>query len=156
MAENTSSELDDFRNRWRQEVTARSKNAILNPQGDLSNLPPPEKIERSIPRLTGPPRSTNGIKEDEEEHPADSGSRTSHDVKDDGEIRHHWTDTEGSHPSKTQAQEPRSAIDYYEKAVEKEIQGNLGDSLNHYRKAFRVSYEPDGSASKQLTRCIVR
>ena len=33
---------------------------------------------------------------------------------------------------------PVSALDHYEKAVEREAAGNLGDSLHLYRKAFRV------------------
>ena len=36
------------------------------------------------------------------------------------------------------ADEPASALDYYEKAVEREGAGKLGDSLKLYRKAFRV------------------
>lgn len=36
-------------------------------------------------------------------------------------------------------QEPRSALEHYEKAVEKESEGRLGDSLSLYRKAFKVS-----------------
>jgi len=36
------------------------------------------------------------------------------------------------------ASEPVSALDHYEKAVEREVAGKLGDSLNLYRKAFRV------------------
>lgn len=35
-------------------------------------------------------------------------------------------------------QEPNSALEHYEKAVEKETHGQLGDSLKHYRKAFKV------------------
>lgn len=35
-------------------------------------------------------------------------------------------------------QEPVSALEHYEKAVEKEALGSLGDSLRHYRTAFRV------------------
>jgi F-box protein 9 len=34
--------------------------------------------------------------------------------------------------------EPRSALEHFERAVEKEAEGNLGDSLHHYRKAYRV------------------
>jgi F-box protein 9 len=34
--------------------------------------------------------------------------------------------------------EPVSALEHYERAVEKEAAGNLGDSLKLYRKAFRV------------------
>ena len=34
--------------------------------------------------------------------------------------------------------EPRSALEHFEKAVEKEAEGSLGDSLDLYRKAYRV------------------
>lgn len=34
--------------------------------------------------------------------------------------------------------EPRSALEHYEQAVEKEIQGSLGDSVRLYRRAFKV------------------
>lgn len=42
-------------------------------------------------------------------------------------------------------QEPESALEHYEKAVEKEALGSLGDSLRHYRTAFRVSGSPSRS-----------
>jgi F-box protein 9 len=32
-----------------------------------------------------------------------------------------------------------SALDHYEEAMEKEAQGNMGESLRLYRKAYRVS-----------------
>lgn len=33
-----------------------------------------------------------------------------------------------------------SALDHYEEAMEKEAQGNMGESLRLYRKAYRVSF----------------
>ncbi|KAK9652699.1 hypothetical protein HCH54_002647 [Aspergillus fumigatus] len=39
--------------------------------------------------------------------------------------------------------EPRSALEHFERAVEKEAQGNLGDSLHHYRKAYRLDSAVD-------------
>ncbi len=33
-----------------------------------------------------------------------------------------------------------SALEHYERAVEKESQGSLGDSVNLYRKAFKVCH----------------
>ena len=39
---------------------------------------------------------------------------------------------------KISTKEPRSALEHYERAVEKESQGNLGDSLSHYRQAYRL------------------
>jgi F-box protein 9 len=46
-------------------------------------------------------------------------------------------DIEG-YGNKAGNREPRSALEHYEKAVERESQGSLGDSLNLYRKAFKV------------------
>ena len=40
---------------------------------------------------------------------------------------------------KVEAGELVSALDHFEAAVVREAQGNLGDSLNLYRRAFRVS-----------------
>jgi F-box protein 9 len=34
--------------------------------------------------------------------------------------------------------EPNTALEHFERAVEKEAAGKLGDSLQHYRKAYRV------------------
>ncbi|OAA54336.1 f-box protein [Niveomyces insectorum RCEF 264] len=39
--------------------------------------------------------------------------------------------------------EPRSALEHYEKAVEREAQGTLGDSLRLYRTAFRMDSAVD-------------
>jgi len=38
----------------------------------------------------------------------------------------------------SQPSEPRTALEYYEKAAESEGQGRLGESLSHYRTAFKV------------------
>lgn len=47
-------------------------------------------------------------------------------------------DVFGKEPQK----EPSSALEHFEKAVEKEAQGSLGDSLSLYRKAYRVNFCP--------------
>jgi F-box protein 9 len=41
--------------------------------------------------------------------------------------------------------EPVSALEHFESAVEKERQGKLGDSLSHYRKAYRLDAKVDQS-----------
>lgn len=43
------------------------------------------------------------------------------------------------------SKEPKSALEHFERAVEKESQGNLGDSLSHYRKAYRLDAKVDQS-----------
>ena len=48
-------------------------------------------------------------------------------------------EVEGGERSTAPSTEPRSALEHYEKAVERESQGSLGDSLALYRKAFKVT-----------------
>ena len=45
--------------------------------------------------------------------------------------------------------EPTSALEHYERAVEKESQGSLGDSLAHYRKAYKLDFKVDQSYKKK-------
>jgi F-box protein 9 len=126
-------ELESFRQQWREEVSARSKSKVTSstaprkaagasstrPQAPKSTLPniPTDKPQERIEEL------------DEVEHP------TCHNVggKESGRKL--------GDPGSSSAQpneEPRSALEHYEQAVEKESQGRLGDSVNLYRKAFKV------------------
>jgi F-box protein 9 len=126
-------ELESFRQQWREEVSARSKSKVTSstaprkaagasstrPQAPKSTLPkiPTDKPQERIEEL------------DEVEHP------TCHDVggKESGRKL--------GDPVSSSAQpneEPRSALEHYEEAVEKESQGSLGDSVNLYQKAFKV------------------
>lgn len=45
---------------------------------------------------------------------------------------------ENSLQAQEPAGEPESALEHFERAVEKEAEGSLGDSLQLYRKAYRV------------------
>ena len=76
--------------------------------------------------------------EHEEESSQNVGREGYHDFEDKNDARRLEEDTTGIHPSIHKTKEPRSALEHYERAVEKEDQGNLGDSLSHYRKAYRV------------------
>jgi F-box protein 9 len=53
-------------------------------------------------------------------------------------------ETEHGESSKRATKEPETALEHYEKAVERETQGSLGDSLNLYRKAYRVGSRYNG------------
>jgi len=126
-------ELESFRQQWREEVSARSKSKVTSstaprkaaggsstrPQAPKSTLPeiPIGKPQERIEEL------------DEVEHPTyrDVGGKESGRRLGD-------LGSSSAQPNK----EPRSALEHYEQAVEKESQGSLGDSVNLYRKAFRV------------------
>lgn len=137
MVGNTAEELERFREQWQQEVTQRAKGAA-SPSFHKSARPPRPlqsssgeiPLERAAPPLIR--RQTRVA----EEHVEDLGGEGYHDLEDKDERRRLGEAGERIHPSNKQ--EPHSALDHYELAVERESEGSLGDSLNHYRKAYRV------------------
>ncbi|KAI9792998.1 MAG: hypothetical protein M1833_000985 [Piccolia ochrophora] len=136
-------DLESFREQWRAEVSARARGSL-----EASKSSGPSR-RKSSPRGTSatrapsnlsapPPLATERPREGEEEDFEEP--QTYHDLVDKDEFR--------TLESRLQAQgnapeEPQSALEHYEKAVERETQGNLGDSLNHYRKAFRLDSAVD-------------
>lgn len=136
-------ELESFRQDWKAEVAARSTRPINQSIPWKSS-----SLQSSIRAARRPPapstrRLSKGNKpdardSDEEEapdagHPNVSPPPSTNDIQGFG-------DSFGS-------REPESALEHYEKAVESEDQGKLGDSLSLYRKAYRVS--------RAKTRCTV-
>lgn len=139
----TEAELEAFRQQWRQEVSQRNKK--LESTSDETRPSYKEQRRRSIARkkaaLAAGPSSTARRKE------AADGSdeiepKVYHDLP-DKEEHLKLGEASGEHDrTKYKEIEPRSALEHYEQAVEKETQGSLGDSLNLYRKAFKVSIAP--------------
>ncbi|EKD18104.1 uncharacterized protein L3040_007715 [Drepanopeziza brunnea f. sp. 'multigermtubi'] len=126
--EDSIPELEEFRQQWRAEVSARS-------QTDAHRETKAKKIPRRPPPITrqSSSRVSNAVKDEEEDVPARNFDNL------DG-----WREEFGNgESSKTVAKEPQSALEHYEKAVERESAGNLGDSLTLYRKAFRMDDRVD-------------
>lgn len=135
---NTEAELESFRQKWREEVTAKTK-------GKAPQAPTKTPIASSSrPHVTKRNSLDAGLlpqphaRQKSIEHVEDV---TPYEYPDLGEKQH------GRRLDETSAQaaaalaatrEPSSALEHYEKAVEKENQGSLGDSVNLYRKAFKV------------------
>lgn len=130
MAEpNTEAELDSFRRRWREEVSARSK-PRASPNG------PPQSSTSAAGRPPGRDPPTPAKAPIKEEEDAEVEGRTYHDLEDTEQylsLENEEKRLEGLPP-----REPRSALEHYEKAVERETTGSLGDSVGLYRKAFKV------------------
>lgn len=121
--EDANPELEQFRQQWRAEVSART-------QTDGNRATKSTKIPRRPPPITslGSSRDTRPTQDDDEAEPP-----TFHSL--DGP-----RDQPGyGESSKGVAKEPQSALEHYEKAVEREATGKLGESVTLYRKAFRVS-----------------
>ena len=135
MAEEVNPELERFRNQWREEVTARTKG------GSTKDAPKPPAVtwRNSKPSSSAvPPPPEKAVVEERAGDHEDYETHTYHDLEDKDDLRRLGEDGEGIHPSNAKLKEPRSALEHYERAVERETQGNLGDSLNLYRKAYRV------------------
>jgi len=124
--EDPNAELESFREKWKEEVSARAKSAE-NKDSTSSN----ERPSKASRRPPAAPRIPN--------------DRVPSSMEDDGRIEPQNlynlegpSAAEAGESSKTGSREPRSALEHYEKAVERESQGSLGDSLDLYRKAFKV------------------
>jgi len=115
-------ELESFRQQWRAEVTARS-------QSDGNKTAPPKASRRGPTSSSTAKKVLGTVKEndDDVEPPKLSGLDGVRDVE-----------SQYAESSESGGKEPQSALEHYEKAVERETQGSLGDSLDLYRKAFRV------------------
>ena len=137
MAGDTAEELERFRQQWQREVTQRAKglpSALLN-----KSAQPPRSSSISSGAIPSEPAAPPFIRRQSREREGqaeETGGEGFHDLEDKDEARRLGNCGERTHPSNRQ--EPRSALDHYELAVERESEGSLGDSLNHYRKAYRV------------------
>ena len=134
-------ELESFRQQWRAEVSARSKagepshrrQKSTQQQQQQQQLPSKPSARRPSIVPKAPPK------------PSDDGSDNELSDKESGVPAAPFTLPSSSLAAAEKdagklatPHEPESALEHYEKAVEREAQGNLGDSLKLYRKAFRV------------------
>ena len=141
-------ELESFRQRWREEVSHRPKRNSKGSQEIERCQPGPSAPVR--PKQTGlapaPPASTwgAGIRRDQVE---EFEPRTFHDLEDrEDNVRLE----ERSQRKNPATDEPRSALDHYEKAVERETAGSLGDSVSLYRRAFKVGFIIQSSSNETI------
>lgn len=134
MADNNP-DLENFRKRWQEEVTARSNAKVGRPNSSKADGYH-GRSARSKGKLALPP----SVVPREEAEPVDGiSAQAYHDLEDKDDTAPLGIGGSGRHPSTQVSKEPQSALEHYEKAIEREDQGNLGDSVNLYRKAYRVS-----------------
>lgn len=126
-------ELESFREQWRAEVRAKNP-AVASSQKQTSSNNGHAGPSKP-PAAPAPPRPTT--------HPS-SGKLKLADTEDDDDVEPQNFDdpvpVKPVTPSDGDNGDLLTALDHYERAVEKESQGSLGDSLMLYRKAFRVRF----------------
>ena len=144
MSSDPSEELEKFRTQWKEEVTARTKGTPGHGERSANLLGATKSTAaREVRRPPQYSRLDEGKKKPsaaENEASEDSESHTYHDVEDTDEARRLGAEEEGEgpHASLAASKKPSSALEHYEKAVEREEQGKLGDSVSLYRKAYRL------------------
>ncbi|KAF2500325.1 hypothetical protein BU16DRAFT_523130 [Lophium mytilinum] len=132
----TEAELESFRRQWREEVSARAQasKTTSRPALGSTQLSSSRSAARKGPVTephTAKSQDVSGEVDDEWE------PRTYHGLG-DREPGSRLADSPSSSTASTAHSAPRSALEHYEQAVEKESQGSLGDSVDLYRKAFRL------------------
>lgn len=128
-----NAELESFRRQWREEVSRRTHPNAAEPSQPTSTRPVAPQ-----PRQFPPTRhEASARKEDEEEGPVPYDQNEIVRGVDRLSLNKH-NDEDAFHLRESRA-EPMSALEHFERAVEREAEGNLGDSLQLYRKAYRVS-----------------
>lgn len=130
----TNPELESFREQWRAEVRAKRPTASGSQHQSSTSTSHGEPSRRTT-APSAPPRPTANLS---------SRKPKVLDVDEDYVEPLAFDDPQPVQPEQPVRQqdkhneEPVTALDHYERAVEKESQGSLGDSLMLYRKAFRV------------------
>lgn len=139
MAEAANAELETFRKQWQEEVSARAKaSSSSNKPVTLSGLSDQGSDQKNSYPLRARSIQRDRRKTDDRIDGPDAAPYYDFQGKD---IRQRLGESiEESHPERETNEEPSSALEHYEQAVQRESQGNLGDSLRHYRKAYRVRY----------------
>lgn len=138
----TSSDLERFRQQWQQEVSARAQQ---RPSRDDSTThartgPSTEQRQRAERPVNRPPGRHPLADEHDKEIIPDSAEQA---VLVESFENLNVGDADADEFSKLGRAEPTNALEHYERAVEKEGQGKLGDSLSHYRTAFRLDENVD-------------
>lgn len=138
----SASALEQFRQQWREEVTARSKQGEKKP---IKRQPARRLTAESGSRPDRPINKPPGrhpladIKHEDDDDEIDSPTSGMIERIEGLRVK----DVDEDDFSGTSTKEPKSALEHYERAVEKESQGNLGESLAHYRKAYRLDDKVD-------------
>ncbi|KAF2835892.1 hypothetical protein M501DRAFT_940999 [Patellaria atrata CBS 101060] len=149
----TEAELEQFRAQWRKEVEARSKGkqsasqTTKEPEAGPSNPKTPKPQKNTPAPLTSAtvPGGPHDRERDELE------GRVYQDLE-PGDRGRRLDDTGPSNPK-----EPGSALEHYEAAVEREREGNLGDSVRLYRRAFKIDADVhEAYKSKQFPTALYK
>lgn len=145
--QSTSSVLEQFRQEWQQEVNARAQKEQSKPSGGERARTKSDAGKQRPERPINKPSTKHPLADGEGDENAPvletSASTLASGALTERMGKMKMDDADADEFSKLTRAEPKTALEHYERAVEKEGQGKLGDSLSHYRKAFRLDENVD-------------
>lgn len=134
-----NAELELFRRQWREEVAQRTAR-------EKPNAPKPKTPARTSSASTSGTRGhlpsrheAADRREDEDDGDVAPVAPQEEIVQQTQQLNLGPTDEDAFQTQLLPQKEPSSAVEHFERAVQKEQEGSLGDSLQLYRKAYRVS-----------------
>ncbi|KJZ71592.1 hypothetical protein HIM_08986 [Hirsutella minnesotensis 3608] len=147
------SELDSFRQQWLSDLRTRKGDTAAQPATAASASVTASTTSFGT-EATSRRRHSKGAKQSTPSSPTSSRRQNAHvDTHDGGDdyLQHHAFDEPPTSAGYTLDGSTRpapdrtlvSALDHYEEAMEKEAQGNLGESLKLYRQAYRLDNRVD-------------
>ena len=139
IGEEANPDLEQFRKQWQEEVTAKNRASVSSNRGSSSSKPKPLRRPSIYSEKNLKPSILTDAKHHDGVHEDHAGSFNFDGLDEREEARQLGTSGEGLHPESRRSKEPVSALEHYERAVEKESQGMLGESLAHYRRAYKVT-----------------
>ena len=142
-----ASALEQFRKQWKEEVIARNTKPEKKPSAPqrarrTSDNRPARPVNRPPTRHPVAGTKQNDSDQDSDADQAGGSSCATVQQRVEGLKIQNVDDDDFTRPTR---HEPQSALEHFERAVEKESQGSLGDSLTHYRKAYRLDAKVDQS-----------
>ena len=134
----SSTTLEQFRQEWQQEVQARSQHK--SGSSGAGGRPESTELRKKLERPLNRPPGNHPLSDQPEEEIAETSTSGLTERIESLQIA---GDADEDEFSKLGRDEPETALEHYERAVEKEGQGKLGDSLAHYRRAFKLDENVD-------------
>jgi len=136
MADELKSDLESFREQWKAEVTSKKAESSTASTSQQAQPAPAKKTRRrprpptAFPELAADKEPKKPVEpESSDDEPVPNAARRVSIVSADGQRETVLTVTEKA----------AKALEFYEKAVQREEEGSLGESVKFYRKAFKVS-----------------
>lgn len=135
----TEAELESFRQRWREEVSARAKGKAPGPSAAPAKAAGPSASRTYAPKGPAPEAASHSHARQRSVEETDEVTPYIHQDLGDKQHGRRLDETSADTAAiASTSEQPKTALDHYEKAVERETEGNLGESVALYRKAFKV------------------